>query len=219
MSTTAIFKTIDALAHELHEMGSHSSEYWDKQVHLVPRSRTVDRTEYLVKASTGKAVLHIGCTGALDVALCKVATTCYGIDTQPLTRKDFRQCNLDELRDQWGDDNQSPLPRFDGVELIICGEVLEHLSNPGYFLDFLQMSYLNQPVIFTVPNAMCAGAADWLLKRGRENVNRDHVSYYSYTTLATLLGRHGYTIAEHYWYGGKPYVSEGLIVVATPQKG
>lgn len=203
------FYTLDELEHELDEMGSHSVEYWDKQVHVVPQSQTVDRAKYLVKHTTGKTILHIGCTGQLDRDLCKVAKKCYGIDGQPLDRPDFTQLNLDEYG--------AGIPLFPDIEVIVCGEVLEHLSNPGHFLDRLHATY-QIPVMFTVPNAMCTGGIDWLTKRGRENVNRDHVCYYSYTTLKTLLARHGYTVERHFWYGGKPYIAEGLIVVALPRK-
>lgn len=203
----ATFKTLDDLSNELQEMGNHSAEYWDKQVHKVPKSKTVDRVSYLAAQATGKTIVHIGCTGRLDEVLRKVSKKCYGIDVQPLNRPDFYQCNLDALA-------YDDLPKYDDAELVICGEVLEHLSNPGFFLISVREAY-PVPVIFTVPNAMCEAAAEWLVKRGRENVNRDHVSYYSYTTLKTLLGRAGYAIAEHFWYGGKPYISEGLIVKAT----
>jgi len=54
---------------------------------------------------------------------------------------------------------------------------------------------------------------------GPGECHRDHVSYYSYTTIKVLLERAGYSIVEHYWYGGKPYISEGLIVKAVPGKG
>lgn len=205
---SAKFATLDDLSHELQEMGNHSAEYWDKQVHTVPKSQTVDRTAYLVKHATGKTILHIGCTGALDKALMKAAKRCYGIDKEPQNRKDFFQQDLDSMGARY----------FPDIELLICAEVLEHLSNPGRFLEWLCSAYPTQPVIFTVPNAMCAGSMEWLVKRGRENVNKDHVCYYSYTTLKTLLARHGYTVARHFWYGGKPYISEGLIVVALPRK-
>ena len=207
----ATFSTLDALEQELQEMGNHSAEYWAKQVHVVPRSQTVDRTKYLIKHATGKTILHIGCTGPLDKELCKVAKKCYGIDKGKQDRPDFEQVDLDVL-------DKYDMPKFPDVELIICGEVLEHLSNPGHFLSYIHHQHDGIPVIFTVPNAMCTGGIEWLVKRGRENVNKDHVAYYSYTTLKTLLGRHGYTVVRHFWYGGKPYIAEGLIVVAEPRK-
>ena len=190
-------------------MGRHSAEYWDKQVHVVPKSQAVDRIAYLVKHATGKTILHIGCTGQLDVELCKVAKKCYGIDKQPLNRIDFEQINFDK--------SVQTMPVCEGVELVVCGEILEHLSNPGLFLDMIRVAY-PVPTIFTVPNSHHAAGMEWLTKRGRENVNSDHVCYYSYTTLKTLLTRHGYDLVRHFWYGGKPYISEGLIAVALPKR-
>jgi hypothetical protein len=200
----AQFPTLDALLAELNEMGGYSSEYWDKQVHKVPKSITVDRTAYLAEKCKEKTVLHIGCTGSLDIALRKVAKKCYGIDRDPMTREDYKPCNLDQLV-------ETGLPQFDGVELVVCGEVLEHLSNPGYFLKALAFQY-RVPVIFTVPNAFTVSGQEWLVRRGRENVNKDHVCYYSYTTIKELLRRAGYGIASFCWYNGKPYLAEGLIV-------
>ena len=100
--------------------------------------------------------------------------------------------------------------------MIVCGEVLEHLSNPGHFLTALRATYPTVLVLITVPNAFATAGAAWLVTKGRENVNKEHVCYYSYTTLKELLRRARYAITEHAWYGGTPYVSEGLIVVATP---
>lgn len=228
--SVATFKTLDDLKDELREMGNHSPEYWAKQVHTVEPSKVVDREDFMVKLCTGKTVLHVGCTGALDVALRKVATKCYGIDKEPSERSDYTPCDLDNIvMDGLSEDETSDgtlaldfspyFPRFENVDLIICGEVLEHLSNPGYFLTFMRKTYPTSPVVFTVPNAFTAAGAEWLLKRGRENVHKDHVCYYSVTTLTTLLKRAGYTVTRHYWYGGKPYVSEGLIALATPMKG
>lgn len=208
----AAYASLDALQAELVEMGNHTPEYWEKQVHVVAPSKTVDRTDFLVKLCTGKTILHIGCTGPLDTALRKVATKCYGIDNAKLDRPDFIQFNCDQSHDR-------TFPTFAGVEIAVCGELLEHLSNPGYFLQDLRATYARTPIAITVPNAFNAAGAEWLLKRGRENVHKDHVCYYSVTTLSTLLTRAGYRPTKHYWYGGKPYVSEGLIMLATPLQG
>lgn len=208
---TAQFATLDDLTHEISEMGSHSAEYWDKQIHRVDPSSVVDRQSYLVQCSTGKTMVHIGCTGALDTALLKAAARCYGIDRGPRDRVDYQDLDLDRV--QRGDLLVHP-----GVELIVCGEVIEHLSNPGTFLDALRYAYPTVQLFVTVPNAFCEAGQSWLVQRGRENVHRDHVAYYSVTTITTLLRRHGYRVTAHYWYGGKRYVSEGLVIRATPDE-
>lgn len=204
---SAQFASLAELETELNAMGDHSAEYWDKQVHKVEQSSVVDRNDFVTKLCTGKTVLNVGCTGKLDAALTKVATLCYGIDVEPLSRANFVRQNLD----------QEPVHKFENVELIVCGEVLEHLSNPGNFLDSLRSAYPTAPVVFTVPNALCEASVSWLKNRGRENVHKDHVCYYSVITLTTLLKRAGYTVTKHYWYNGKPYVAEGIIALARPQ--
>lgn len=228
--SVATFKTLDDLKDELAEMGNHSPEYWAKQVHTVEPSKVIDREDFLVKLCTGKTVLHVGCTGALDAALRKVATKCYGIDKewQP-SRADFACMDFDsfggsglEMHTNGDFPPHWAFPvkaQFADVELIVCGEVLEHLSNPGVFLDAMRRSYPTQPVAFTVPNAFCEVGVNWLLNRHRENVHKDHVCYYSVTTLTTLLKRAGYERTRHYWYKGKPYVSEGIVLLARPIKG
>jgi hypothetical protein len=51
------------------------------------------------------------------------------------------------------------------------------------------------------------------MEAGTENVNVDHVAWYSWRTLKTLLDRYGYPIREFYWYKGRPRFAEGIIVV------
>ncbi len=204
----AQFNTLADLSSELTAMAGHSTEYWEKQVHVVPKSITVDRIDFLQKLCSGKTILNIGCTGKLDDALTEVATKSYGIDKETSTRSNYASCDLDNL---FG----FSLPAFFDVDLVICGEVLEHLSNPGQFLKSLHNQY-KVPTVFTVPNAFAKGASRWLMAQGRENVNKDHVAYYSYTTLKELLRRARYELREHYWYGGACYVSEGLIALTRP---
>ena len=106
--------------------------------------------------------------------------------------------------------DREDLPLLQDVDLVLCGEVLEHLSNPGRFLDGLR-NYGKETII-TVPSAFSEVGYSWI-RRGTENVNKDHVAYYSWRTLKTLVERHGYEVRQFYWYGGKPGVSEGLIMV------
>jgi len=49
------------------------------------------------------------------------------------------------------------------------------------------------------------------MRGGIENVNRDHVAYYSYWTLHELVTRYGFEITEWHWYNGRPLFAEGLI--------
>ena len=184
-----------------------SPEYVAKQLHAIPDAPVVVREVFLLQRVQGKTVLDVGASGPMHAEIVLAAKRCYGID-----RRDTEDVYALDL-----DDFYSPMLKFAGVELVVCGEVLEHLSNPGQFLDKLSKAY-HVPTIFTVPNAFTA-AGRRFLREGYENVNDDHCAWYSTTTLRTLLGRHGYNVKEWYWYKGQPHVAEGIIAVAETRSG
>lgn len=172
-------------------------DYCDKMMHVIPQADVVDRETFILWHCKGKRVLNLGCaSGQLHDRIRKCTATLIGLDkSEPA---DFI-CDLDQ--------HDSPIPQCD-VELIVAGEILEHLSNPGNALSIIR-SYQCQCLI-TVPNAFSIAGQSWL-RRGYEQVNSDHVSWYSYHTLKTLVERYGFTVVEFHWYGGRPLTAEGLI--------
>lgn len=198
---------LTTLAELRNNLSGPSPEYTAKQLHKVPIAPVVDRTKFLLDRCRGKVVLDIGASGPMHYRIAEVASKCYGIDRE--NRSDVLAVDLD--------DYHSMLPEYEDVEVVICGEVIEHLSNPGWFLDRLRKAY-TCPVIITVPNAFGDGGRGSLAQQNLENCNLDHVAWYSHRTIKTLLERAGYSIREFYWYGHKqarPKFSEGLIVVTA----
>ncbi len=197
------YATIDDLRSQLG--ASHSPEaqqrYADKMLHPIPDASVVDRVAFILEYCAGKRVLEVGASGTLHDQIMGVATMTYGID-----RKDGPCVEAFDLDDV----SQSTLPAHD-VDLVVCGEVLEHLSNPGWFLTRLKRQYGATPTIFTVPNAFSA-AAQQHMKRGVENCNRDHCCWFSFRTIKTLLERHGYGGYRFAWYGGQPLTAEGMVI-------
>lgn len=202
---------------ELRNSLSDDEAYRRKQMHPVPESRVVDREAFILQRCKGKIVLDIGATGYLHDGIVEVAKFTNGI-TKPATWEksedwgaNWRTFYMDLDDICLGDKYSGQLPKTN-AEIVVCGEVLEHLSNPGWFLTRLREAYRCATII-TVPNAFSEGARR-LMERGTECVNFDHVCWYSYTTLKELLRRHGYEIKEHYWYSsGRARFTEGLIVV------
>jgi 2-polyprenyl-3-methyl-5-hydroxy-6-metoxy-1,4-benzoquinol methylase len=198
------FSTIDALRAQLGGGATTTltPEYHAKMLHPFPPATAVDRATFLLEHTRGKRVLEFGASGPMHEGIKKVASAYTGVD------RDWGEgvigFDLDDV-------TQVDLPYPDeGVDVVICGEVLEHLSNPGHFLARLRKRHTG-PVIITVPNAFAAAGAKWAAK-GIENVNRDHVAWYSPKTLSVLLERAGYTVGALFWYGGTGPTAEGLIV-------
>lgn len=172
-------------------------EYESKMLHRIPVAESVVRHEWILERCKGQVVLDVGGSGILHDMIKEVSKKCVSVD-----KSDADICvDLDKTR----------LTFVDDITLVVCGEVVEHLSNPGFFLDGLHDYKV--PIIFTVPNSFTEIGTRWV-KKGIENVNEDHVAYYSYSTFTRLLKRHGFVTEKFLWYNGKPGVSEGLIFLA-----
>lgn len=208
------YDTIDALRESLAQPAKsiRTPEYIANMMHQVPEAKVIDRAPFIIERCKGKRVLEFGASGVVHDAIREVAASYYGVDRTA----DFEVVafDLDDVKweslpgSKWFDEGNYIEP-----DVIVCGEVLEHLTNPGFFLQRLRAQFDNIPVIITVPNAF-TDAGMHHMRDGIENVNLDHVCWYSYRTLKTLLERYAYTIDEFYWYQGKPLFAEGMIVVA-----
>ncbi len=183
---------------------------------MIKKPELVDRVEYIQKACAGKKVLHLGCTDypftqtmienemLLHHKLQKTARELYGFD--------FDQNGIDVLSAA-GVENlyRANLEKLEEVDLnetfdvIVAGEMIEHLSNPGLFLKGIQrfMSPTTNLLITTI-NAYC-GMRMWTYGlRGQgglhEPVHPDHVAYYSYSTLKVLIERENLRVEKFSFY-------------------
>jgi hypothetical protein len=176
----------------------------------------VQRLELIRSLCGGKKVLHLGCTNwpytedaiengmLLHFDLEKTAGELYGFD--------FDQTGIDLLASH-GSKNlfQADLEKLHEVvlnetfDVIIAGEMIEHLNNPGLFLEGIKrfMNSETQLVITTI-NAYCAMRFLQYGLRGKggssEPVHPDHIAYFSYSTLKLLLERHDFDVENFMFY-------------------
>ena len=212
------FATIDELRESLAQPAkrTRSPEYVARMMHEVPDAVVIERERFILSRAADKVVLDIGASGPMHEAIKGAARKTYGIDRPPpgwsmlLPHEDGQNYGIDL------DDVRAELPKLEDVELVVCGEVIEHLGNPGWFLKRLRMAYPGVPVIVSVPNAFSEIARKHMAD-DVENVNLDHRAWYSWRTLKTLVEGCGYGVGEFYWYGaGKPGFTEGLVFVLIP---
>ena len=180
------------------------------------RFELVQRLNFIKSICEGKKVLHLGCTNwpytldainagiLLHSELAKVSDELYGFD--------FDQEGIDVLASK-GFTNlyRADLEKLDEVDLnetfdvIIAGEMIEHLNNSGLFLDGIKrfMNAGTQLVITTV-NAYSGMRFFVYGLRGNggasEPVHPDHIAYYSYSTLTLLLERHKFNVDRFMFY-------------------
>lgn len=176
----------------------------------------VQRLDLIKEVCSGKRVLHLGCTNypyteeaikndmLLHFELEKIAGDLSGIDTDQagidiLTAHGSKQIILGDL------ENLDRIELDGTFDVIMAGEIIEHLNNPGLFLNGIKR-FMNERsiLLLTTINAYC-GMRFFLYgikgKRGKnEPVHPDHVAYYSYSTLKLLLERHHLNISEFMFY-------------------
>lgn len=202
----------------------------------------VQRIEFLKNICKEKKVLHLGCTNYpftdevidngshLHMQLASVCGELYGFDydrkgIEKLESKGFTniyQGDLEKLED---------VPLDETFDVIVAGEMIEHLNNPGLFLSGIKR-FMNDKteLVITTINAYCGLRFFYYFLRGkggvREVVHEDHVAYYSYSTLNLILKRHNLDVGEFLFYdlgeehrGGKWYFNliNDLSVKFTPQ--
>ena len=170
----------------------------------------------ITEMCAGKKVLHLGCTNApytedsisnnmlLHFELEKVAASLCGIDGD--------QSGLDILEAHGTAKLYfADLEKLDALELnetfdvIVAGEMIEHLNNPGQFLSGIRR--LMNPetrLLITTINSYCGMRFFQYGLRGKrgkaEPVHPDHVAYYSYATLSLLLSRHDLNVESFQFY-------------------
>lgn len=165
-----------------------------------------DRIDYLCSLAAGKRVLDVGVVDHtlrdprdprwLHGRLRQAAAHCVGVDVLDSA--------VSQLRD-WGFDvrccdlSQRPLnERFD---LIVLGEVLEHVESPLALLrSARRMLETGGVVVVTAPNPWYAGTALRSITRSSIYVdNADHCAWFDPCTLCELGDRAG---LELYRYAG-----------------
>jgi hypothetical protein len=167
------------------------------------------RQDFVVAYAAGKVVLHLGCVdqGMAEQKLrrgqylhSRLQTVCAGlwgvdIDDPGISWmkaqgwQNLFSGNIEDL------DKSSDLlsQKFD---LLVLSEVIEHLDNPGRFLEAIRPFFQSHTeLLITTPNA--ASLANLLsYLHGQETVHPDHNFWFSYHTLKNLLAKYSYRVVS-----------------------
>ena len=204
-----------------------------------------NRNKYLSRLASGLDVLDVGCVnhnlnqyrdgGWLHEDLKRVAKSVIGIDYEADCIKTLQAEGYDVICADATNFNLG-----DSFDLIIAGEILEHLGNTDGFLSCARKHLRSSgKLVITVPNAGSLNYAVQNIFYGHEVDNPDHCCLYSETTLRRLLERHGLEVEsvgycpEQVWDGKglswwcrqvlqyacapfRPNLLHHLIMVASP---
>ena len=165
--------------------------------------RPTDRVAWIAERCRSKAVLDLGCFDEtalvkegtqhwLHGRIAQVARSVTGIDSSPkLPREGVVTGPLSRIIR--GDVNalDEEMLRSVDVDVIVIGELIEHLPDTVHFLRQLKELFPGRELIATTPNA--TSLANVLLGvLWRESTHEDHLQIYSYKTLHTHCLRAGF---------------------------
>ena len=153
----------------------------------------------LALAGTRERALDVGCSsGYLAARLVERGSTVVGLEVDAAAAAEARAVCAEVLV---GDIETMELPfELGSFDLVLCGDVLEHLREPEAFLARIRP--LIRPggrLVLSTPNV-----ANWALRLGllagrwtysdRGLLDRTHVHLFTRRTLVETLGRAGYRI-------------------------
>lgn len=170
--------------------GSFLQPSWEK-------STKSTRFKQLRRFYEGKDVLDVGCAVGyrkddwMHRHIKSVARSVYGLDLDHAAVNAIRSMGFDIEQGNAQDFNLGR--KFN---LIHAGELIEHLDNPGGFLDCVARHLTPDGLLLiTTPNALRISNVIYAATGGLR-VNVEHTCWYCETTLATLLQRKGFNVVE-----------------------
>ncbi|MDX1763372.1 MAG: class I SAM-dependent methyltransferase [bacterium] len=181
----------------------------------MPRESRIikDRLAVIGNYCQGKSVLDLGCTDyrpdgnrkytstGLHLYLKDIAASLTGVDVD---EEGVEQMRREGFHVVSGDVETLDLDRQ--FDCVVAGELLEHLSNPGLFLENMHRHLKDSGCfILTVPNAFGITSVFRILRRGEIKVHGEHTCWFDPKTLTTLLVRHGFRVERLYFFNKRKW--------------
>ena len=167
------------------------------------------REDVIIPLIKGKRVLDVGSVGqsgeyCLWNLLVEHAKTVVGVDLPDAEQTAKALIGVRPEGLQHATDTRIVLGDMESISLersfdvAVAGDVIEHVSNPGRFLDNIRRHLEGDGTLaITTPNAKWPTVA--------LAPNPTHVLWHDRFTLRTLLERHGYQVRfMGYYHGNKP---------------
>jgi 2-polyprenyl-3-methyl-5-hydroxy-6-metoxy-1,4-benzoquinol methylase len=180
-----------------------------EMVHRLPPATLVDRFDHLRDLARGRRVVHVGFVDAgcqslneqagawLHEHLAGSAAELVGIDVDEAGVQRARARGYEAYAVDCRDVAALRALELGPADLVVAGEVIEHLDDPGGFFDGIHALVApGGQLVVTTPNA--TGLVNAAALFGNYEVNHpDHVVMYTCATLDAMLRRHRWEPIEH----------------------
>lgn len=163
-----------------------------------------NRFEVMEPLVKGRSVLDVGCVDSrpggvrkfmstgLHIFLSEHASELIGVDLDEEGARAMRAEGFDVVAA-----NAETMDLGKQFDCVVAGEVIEHLSNQGLFLEGVAR-HLKDDGVFILTTSNAFGLANFyrILKKGGIKVHSEHTCWYDPITIAELLRRYGFIVDE-----------------------
>ena len=177
----------------------------------------VFRLDEILKLCKNKSVLHLGYVQHSHLYdklinegiwvhsnIANVAAEIIGID--------YLEKDVELIKNKYGFEGYSgdanhleKVPLGRRFDVIVCGELIEHITNPGLMLEGIKRFMHDDSIlIITTPNPWDMTFIKKIrMGSAEENwINPEHICWYTPYTLKNTLTRHGYVEVKYDYYFG-----------------
>jgi len=174
-----------------------------------------DRISFLVNMVKDKRIIDLGCIDHLDIIESKIRNNtwlhkrlvessqfCIGIDINRegvdyIRRLGYKNVYAGDILE---DEEIRELILSQYWDLLVMGEVIEHIENPIFFLKKLREIYKEKIkyLILTTPNVFSLVHFKLAFLNNIEFINSDHKYYFSPYTLAKVMTISGFRVISFY---------------------
>lgn len=173
--------------------------------------RHIDREATILELAAGKRVLHLGCVGhdfaeerdparryarSLHAKIERVAAGIVGVDMNAEAIAEYEQAGVAATMVVGDVEELDSLGLGQPFDVIVSGNVIEHLSHPGRMLDGMRaLSHPGTKILVTTPHAFGLPTYQRHV-RGRFQEAGDHVMTFNGGALKNLVERHGFRVTS-----------------------
>lgn len=180
-----------------------------------------DRFDWIAPFVAKGTVLDAGCIDerhperivqSLHARIRALNPNTIGLDSDPKSVEETRRQGF-EVR--LGDAQTDPLGG--PYDAIFAGELIEHLDNPGLFLENAARSLRpGGTLLLTTPNPFYSNQFAKVLKYGRPQVHGAHRAWFSPETIRVLLESRGFAPFEWAWFSPSRGLLRRLLARVRP---
>ena len=175
-----------------------------KLTKLIERSREVVKEDFLQQRCHDKVVLDLGCIRHsaefalkdprwLHMLIKSVSRKVVGVDYLPAEIEKLSENGFEIV---YGDVTK-PLNISDKFDVIVAGDLIEHLTNfEGFFENCSRLLTPEGVLILTTPNPFYAGEFHYAAFKKNYLINPEHTCWIDPQALSQLAKRFGYYIVE-----------------------